>query len=166
VSALSRTSVIALQRLAYRAAHRGLRLWWFVRRPRTAAVKCFVRDGDRVLFVRHTYGRRGIWELPGGGLRRGEQPSSAVRREMREELSLDLEALREVGTVEVSGDHKRTRIVCFEADAGRAPLRLARAELAEAVWAAPSAPPRPLGADAARLLRLIEAPPIGLERSG
>jgi ADP-ribose pyrophosphatase YjhB (NUDIX family) len=152
---------IALKRRAYRAAHRALRVWWFLRRPETAGVKCFVRDGDRVLFVRHTYGNRRIWELPGGGLRRGEEPGSAVRREMQEELGLEveLEGVREVGAVDVSGDHKRTHLHCFEIDAGGRPLRLSRVELAEARWALPSAPPQPLGADAAKLLRLIDVPP-------
>ncbi len=137
-----------------------------MRRPHTSAVKCFVRDGDRVLFVRHTYGRRDLWELPGGGLRRGEAPASAARREMREELGVDLGDLREVGTVEVSGDHKHTRLVCFEADAGGAPLRLSAAELAEARWASPGVPPQPLSRDAATLLRLVDVPAAGPNRPG
>lgn len=135
-----------------------------MRRPHTAAVKCIVRDGDRVLFVRHTYGRRDLWELPGGGLRRGEEPAAAARREMLEELGVSLADLRELATVEVSGDHKHTRIVCFQGDAGGAPLRLAAAELAEARWALPSTPPQPLSRDAAALLRLIDAPAAGLRR--
>ncbi len=117
-----------------------------------------MRDGDRVLFVRHTYGNRHIWELPGGGLRRGEEPAVAARREMNEELGIDPGDLREVGSIEVSGDHKRTRLVCFELDARGLPLRLSRVELAEARWATPSAPPQPLGRDAATLLRLIDVP--------
>jgi 8-oxo-dGTP pyrophosphatase MutT (NUDIX family) len=135
-----------------------------VRRPHTAAVKCVVRDGDRVLFVRHTYGRRDIWELPGGGLRRGEEPAAAARREMLEELGMSLGDLRELATVEVTGDHKFTRLVCFEADAGSATLRLAAGELAEARWAQPSTPPQPLGRDAATVLRLIDAPAASLGR--
>jgi 8-oxo-dGTP pyrophosphatase MutT (NUDIX family) len=122
-----------------------------------------VRDGDRVLFVRHTYGNRRIWELPGGGLRRGEEPAAAARREMHEELGLEARELRELGTIEVSGDHKRTRLTCFELDAGEGPLRLSRVELAEARWAAPSAPPQPLGHDAATLLRLIDVPAPGID---
>ncbi len=117
-----------------------------------------MRDGDRVLFVRHTYGNRRIWELPGGGLRRGEAPASAARREMTEELGIDPGDMRELGSIEVSGSHKRTRLFCFELDARGAALHLSRVELAEARWASPSAPPQPLGADAATLLRLIDVP--------
>ena len=118
-------------------------------------MKCVVRDGDRVLFVRHTYGDRGAWELPGGSRRSSEAPATAIRREMREELGIELVALRELGQVEVAGSHKRTRMDCFEARTGGAILRLADAELAEARWAPLHAPPRPLGPDAAAVLRLV-----------
>jgi 8-oxo-dGTP pyrophosphatase MutT (NUDIX family) len=133
----------------------GLRAWWFVRRPYTRGVKCAVRDENgRVVFVRHTYGDRRSWELPGGGLRRREDPEVAVRREMREELGIKLLDLREVGRVEVTGSHKRTLLHCFAASTGGAPLRLAAAEIAVARWAPVDAPPQPLGPDAAALLAL------------
>jgi 8-oxo-dGTP pyrophosphatase MutT (NUDIX family) len=130
-------------------------VWWFVRRPRTQGVKCIVRDdADRVLFVRHTYGDRRSWELPGGSLRRREDPGEAVRREMREELGIELVDVRFVGDVEIAGSHKTTLLHCFAARTGGAALRLAEAEIGEARWAPLDAPPRPLGPDAAALLAL------------
>jgi 8-oxo-dGTP pyrophosphatase MutT (NUDIX family) len=119
-------------------------------------VKCIVRDdAGRVLFVRHAYGDRTAWELPGGGRRRREDPERAVRREMREELGLELDRVRLRGTAELAGRHKRTLLHCFEASTGGAPVRLAAAEIAHARWAPPSAPPQPLGPDAAALLDLV-----------
>jgi len=115
-------------------------------------VKCIVRDGGEVLFVRHTYGNRRAWELPGGSMRRGEEPEAAVRREMAEELGVELVDLRKVDEVEVTGSHKRTLLHCFTAGTGGAAVRLAAAEIAEARWAAADAPPRPLGPDAAAIL--------------
>lgn len=112
-------------------------------------------DG-RVVFVRHTYGDRRSWELPGGRLGRREDPEAAVRREMREELGVELDGLRAVARVEVSGSHKRTLLHCFEGTVGGgAPLLVDPGELAEVRWAAPGAPPRPLGPDAAVLLDLV-----------
>ena len=118
-------------------------------------MKCIVRDGAQALFVRHTYGRRSEWELPGGTLGRREAPEAAVRREMREELGVELRDLREVVRVEVAGMHKRTLLHCFEAAvAGGSPVRLAEAEIAEARWAPLDAPPQPLGEHAETLLAL------------
>jgi ADP-ribose pyrophosphatase YjhB (NUDIX family) len=112
-----------------------------------------VRDQrGRILFVRHTYANRIVWELPGGGMRRREDPEVAVRREMREELGIALVGLRPVADAHVAHSHKRTLLHCFAATTGGAPLVLDHAEIAEARWASPGAPPRPLGPDAAVLL--------------
>jgi 8-oxo-dGTP pyrophosphatase MutT (NUDIX family) len=49
-----------------------------------------LRHEDNVLFVRSRHTRAG-WTLPGGLMQRGETPADAVRREVGEELGLDLE---------------------------------------------------------------------------
>ena len=77
------------------------RLWSLLRtrdqerlvRLGSARVTCGVvavipADAERVLAVRHTY-RRPSWGLPGGMLGRGEDPSAALARELREELCVD-----------------------------------------------------------------------------
>ncbi|WNO69009.1 NUDIX hydrolase [Streptomyces sp. AM2-3-1] len=43
----------------------------------------------RILLVKPSY-RADSWEIPGGGLDAGEHPLQAVRREVKEELSIDL----------------------------------------------------------------------------
>jgi len=64
-------------------------------RPRpVATVGALIEDGaGRVLMVRtHKWGDR--WGIPGGKIRRGETCEEALRREIREEVELELEAPR------------------------------------------------------------------------
>src|ERR671937_1482887 len=112
------TAPVAVRRAGYRAAHVGQRVYWFLLRPHTRAVKCVVREGDAVLFVRHAYGDRSSWELPGGGIKRGEDPRDAAAREAREELGIELSDWRALGGGQARGHGKRTTVICFE---GRPP---------------------------------------------
>ncbi|QZH73973.1 MAG: NUDIX domain-containing protein [Erythrobacter sp.] len=83
-----------LHRLGLRIAHALRQRLRRLTRPDIAGVAVMLEDGDgRVLLVRHSYGPRG-WSLPGGGLGKGENPVEAARREMREELGCELEAVK------------------------------------------------------------------------
>jgi 8-oxo-dGTP pyrophosphatase MutT (NUDIX family) len=123
-----------------------------LRRPHTQGVKCLLFDGERLLFVRHSYGDRRAWELPGGGLRRGEEPAVAARREMREELGVDLDRWAPAGRTQTTGLHKTVTLHLFRAPVQGERIELGLAELEEARWAHPAAPPTPLGPDAAAVL--------------
>ena len=51
-----------------------------------------------VLLVRHWYAP-GVWTLPGGGVDADEKPEDAARREIREEVGIDIKKIdREIGT--------------------------------------------------------------------
>jgi 8-oxo-dGTP diphosphatase len=60
-----------------------------------AAAAIFDREG-RILLVRHNYERHN-WEIPGGIGEAGESAADTARREVREELGLDVEVLRLTG---------------------------------------------------------------------
>jgi 8-oxo-dGTP pyrophosphatase MutT (NUDIX family) len=110
-----------------------LRAWWFVARPRVQGVKCALTDGDKVLLVRHTYGHS-EWDIPGGGIRRGEEPLAAARREMEEELGVQIDGLRPLGDISLRAYRAHDRIHCFHAELGAAKLTIDYGELADARW--------------------------------
>jgi 8-oxo-dGTP pyrophosphatase MutT (NUDIX family) len=145
-------------RLAYRGAYYGMRAWSMTTRPRLRGVKCVLRDGEgRVVWVRHTYGDRGAWELPGGAARRSESPAEAARRETREELGVDVEAWRELGTAEGRWTGARLHLTCCEADCpAGARLDPDPVEIAVAVWGAADEPPGRVGRVTKAVLPLVK----------
>jgi 8-oxo-dGTP pyrophosphatase MutT (NUDIX family) len=62
-----------------------------------------LKSGDRFLLAIHNNIRlenHGKWGLPGGRVEFGEDPEATARRELAEELDIQLEALRFVGDYE------------------------------------------------------------------
>lgn len=85
---------------------------WLVRRVApsyTVGGLCVVERADgRVLLVRHAYRPR--WGLPGGFLKRGEGSADGARREVREEVGLDIDLVGEPAVV-VAPEWRRVDVV-------------------------------------------------------
>jgi 8-oxo-dGTP pyrophosphatase MutT (NUDIX family) len=77
-----------------------------LRRPRSAGVRCVLRRGDALVLVRHSYGD-GRWMLPGGRVRRGEDPIATARREMRDELGIAAPRWEVVGCLQARTSYRR-----------------------------------------------------------
>ena len=61
----------------------------------TVTAAGIVQNHERkVLLIKHRFRPGSGWGIPGGFLEAGEQPDSALRRELREEISLELEQMR------------------------------------------------------------------------
>lgn len=109
-------------------------MYWLVVRPKVHGVKCLIVRGDELMLVWHTYGRPRKWELPGGGIKRGESPTDAARREVREELGVDLSDWRYLGDVLGRVHHKRDTMSCFVTEVDGLEVTPNGAEIAEARW--------------------------------
>lgn len=68
------------------------------------AAAAFVQDG-KLLAAERGYGKwQGWWEFPGGKMEMGEDPETALRREIREEMDTDIAQCRYHSTIEYDYD--------------------------------------------------------------
>ena len=90
-------------------------------------------------------GRR-EWDFPGGGLKRNEAPPTAARREIREELGVDIDDWLAIGDVLARFQRTKSTMYCFRAELHDPQITLDRGELLAARWfALDELPPEPRG---------------------
>jgi A/G-specific adenine glycosylase len=79
----------------------------------TAAV---IRKRGRILIAQRPVGGMlgGLWEFPGGKVERGESPEKCLRREIKEELGVEIEVGQPVTQVKHAYTHFRITLHAFE----------------------------------------------------
>ncbi len=101
-------------RVLYRIAYRGHLLVNYFLRPKTRGAYVAVWHDDKILLIRNSY--KSVHTLPCGGVKRGEAIVSAARRELLEEVGLDLpvDAFRQVFQRVNYTEFKMDHIFLFE----------------------------------------------------
>jgi ADP-ribose pyrophosphatase YjhB (NUDIX family) len=93
----------------------------------------------RILLVRRGKPPRALaWTIPGGHLEPGETLAEAIRREVKEETSLDVRVVEETEVVELTGEGFHYRIhehLCLPMDRGASPVP--GDDACEARWVGP-----------------------------
>jgi ADP-ribose pyrophosphatase YjhB (NUDIX family) len=99
-----------------------------------------VWHGDRVLLIRRNKApRRGHWSLPGGAQQLGETVAEAARREVKEEVDLEIDLGQIVATVDLIERDRDGRVryhytlIDFVAEAAGAALQPG-SDAADARW--------------------------------
>ncbi len=146
---------IEARRIGYRVAYVLLVFYSLIRRPRLRGVKCVLTDGDQVLLVRHTYGPRG-WDLPGGGIKRKEEPLTAARREIEEELGLEIDQWTPLGQIHATVYTRRDTLWCFHAEVHNPRITSDPVEIATTGWFPRHNLPRHLGRFTRAVVGLLE----------
>ena len=127
---------------------------WTVRasHPRFAvtAGAIITDDEGRVLLLKHRFRPSPGWGVPGGFIEEGEQPEEALRRELREEVELEVKHVK-LFTTRTFKEPKQIEII-FTARAIEDTERLSF-EIQKAAWFSPDELPTELPRDQAKLIK-------------
>jgi 8-oxo-dGTP diphosphatase len=117
----------------------------------TAGAMIFDDEG-RILLLEHVFRPDSGWGIPGGFLARHEQPEEGLRRELREEIEIEVEdvSLLFVRTLKRPGQVE----IYFRARAIGTP-KPSSFEIKKAEWFAVDALPEELSKDQKRLIRRV-----------
>ena len=128
------------------------------------AATVVVDESSRVLLVKHNYGELN-WELPGGAGEAGESAEETARREMREEVGVELETMRLAGVYwdpPIDAHH-----FVFQARVRGTPYLADPNEITEVGWFPPDALPRPISDfTLRRITDAISGAPAGVWKIG
>ncbi|HYE64437.1 MAG TPA: NUDIX domain-containing protein [Pyrinomonadaceae bacterium] len=117
----------------------------------TTSAVVFDEQG-RVLLLKHIFRKGSGWGIPAGFIKKGEQPEEALRRELREEVGLEVESA-EIALARTHKKPAQVEIIFRCRPAGSAQPR--SVEIKRAEWFDLNSLPEVLGRDQQRLIERI-----------
>ena len=130
-------------------------IYWFIVHPNTRGVNVVIEFEGKYLFIKHGYGIR-RWTLPGGGVSRNETPEAAAKREVWEEVRLDVNVLRPLGTFINDIEYKHDTVYAFIATTLRDKPILRRGEVIAYGWFPKDDLPSDISINSKKTLGLLE----------
>lgn len=95
-------------------------------------VAAVIRKEDKIFATARGYGEfKGGWEFPGGKIEEGESPKDALKREIKEELDVEIQVGEWIDTVEYDYPTFHLSMDCFFCEIVGGELVLKEAEAAK-----------------------------------
>jgi ADP-ribose pyrophosphatase YjhB (NUDIX family) len=93
------------------------KIYWRILKPKTFGVKAIIihpEDPRQILLIQHSYDSKKLWNLPGGGYNpKKETATEAIKRELKEELSITPINLIQLGEYKSDKEGKQDTVTIF-----------------------------------------------------
>jgi 8-oxo-dGTP diphosphatase len=128
-----------IKQLFYAALMPIVKIYWRVFQPKSFGVKVLIThptETSKVLLVRHSYGNTSLWNIPGGEYNpKSESAEKAARREIFEELGVEVLQLRLLGEYLTSNEGKQDIVTMFSGTIENVTKVKTNPEISELEWA-------------------------------
>jgi 8-oxo-dGTP diphosphatase len=123
-----------------------------------SVVAVVINENEEVLLLNHLLRSDTSWGIPGGFIDAGEQPEAAVRREIREETSLELENIK---LIRLRTINRHVEILFQASPVGTA--RVQSLEINELGWFKVGEMPEKMSGEQKSIVKKILASPYKVE---
>lgn len=89
------------------------RFYWYYYKPELHGIACLAECEGKILLIRHRYGKKNIWSVPGGSKKQYEKAKRAAVREIWNLMGMDIREASEVNTILTDHDHPDDVVHCF-----------------------------------------------------
>ncbi len=110
-----------------------VKIYWFIFRPQSIGVKCIIQHNGKILLIKNSYGHK-FWTLPGGGIKRKESLEETVKREVKEEVGINVGEIKKCGHLFYDGEYKKNTVWVFKAVVNDMTFTINNYEINEAQW--------------------------------
>jgi 8-oxo-dGTP pyrophosphatase MutT (NUDIX family) len=119
-------------KLFRRPALEVAKLYWRIFKPETFGVKVLLTHKNKILCVKHSYGYN--YTFPGGGIKKNEDKVEAVKREVYEELGIQLSSVKYVGNITSTRFYKKDNIFIYTSELDDGSFKVDNLEIESAGW--------------------------------
>lgn len=110
----------------------GMRTIWYITRPKTSGAKVVITCGNELLLIKTTYGYS--YTLPGGGIKKNELPEDAAKREVLEEVGIQLHTIIALPSFITFEEYKQDTVYNFYSEVKTKEYVLDLFEIDTAEW--------------------------------
>ena len=118
-----------------------IKAYFIIFSPETRGVRIILTHKNEILFVKNSYGLK--YNFPGGGIGKSEDPEKGIKREVKEELGVDLGGVVYITSLvpDIEYEYRKNTISIFTSELPNKDIKLKSLEIADAQWLPSTNPP-------------------------